>query len=225
MSALGLQAFIDVLGSTTNAGAGPVTSEELQPVIADIGVAFTVINDVLDHADRQAQLAVTAATDAAAQIEKVGQDLNDITGHTYRVVIPHSLSWLAGYVVTTWIDPIRGRLDKAESSIRFILGWRGQIDTWRHDHVDPTLAAYEGFRKWFDTWPQGVLFKWHDWFQHPARFASWAAPTLVRPIVSDLGTPAYQAERDVLALTMVDAWSEVPNRTWEAILRWVVTDS
>lgn len=227
MGVAGLVAIAKDIGDfvTGQAGPNPLTVDDLAGTLSDIQAAFMMINDALDHADREANLAVTAATSAATQAEAVGQDVNDITRHTYTVVIPHSLSWLAGYVVTTWVDPIRKRLDTDEHQIKFLMGWRGQIDTWRHKTVDPELARWRAFDKWFKTWPTALLNQWHEWMQHPARFGSYWAPYLVRPIVAWLGAQSHRTERDVLSLMMVDAWEDDPNLTWEAILRWVVKDS
>lgn len=224
MSALGIQVFIDALGQSNEAGGSPVTGDDLVPILDNIAGGFTIVRDVFDHADAKANEAVTAATDAATQIAAVGQDVNDITGHTYRVVIPHSLSWLAGYVVTTWIDPIRKDIDTVKSSVSFLMGWRGQIDTWRKDHVDPTLTKYLAFKTYFDGWPTTALTTLHGWLTKPAEFAQWAAPPLIGPIVSYIASPAHKQSRDVLTLALVDAWSERPIDTWEAILRWVITD-
>lgn len=209
--------------SPSAAGPNPITVDDLVPILDDINYRFTVIADVFQAADDSAAKSVTAATDAATQMEVVGQNVKDITEHTYTIVIPHSLSWLAGYIVSHFISPLEDRVGKLESSVAFLLGWRNQIDDWRHLFVDPHLEQWIGFKQFFDGWPQGVLFRWHDYFDNPGHFAEWATPPLVGPIVAYLGQPAHETSRDNLSRIMVDAWTEVPNDIWESILRWSVT--
>jgi len=217
---IGVGEALDALSG--NAGGANVTFDDLSAVLINIRAGFLMINDALDHADREANLAVTAATEAATQAEAVGQDVNDITRHTYTVVIPHSLSWLAGYVVTTWVDPIRHTLATHEHQIKFLMGWRGQIDTWRHKTVDPELGRWRAFDRWFKTWPTSTLNRYHQWLLHPADFGKFWAPYIVRPLVAWLGSQAHTQERDVLSLMLVDSWTDDTNLVWEAILRWVV---
>lgn len=219
-------ALLDIgqaLDAFSGGGQAPITSDELVPILQNIKAGFLVINDALQHADREANLAVTAATDAASEAEAVGQDLNDITRHTYTIVIPHSMSWLAGYVVQTWVDPIRKQLAAHEHQIKFLMGWRGQIDTWRHKTVDPELKQWRAFDKWFKTWPTKLLTQWHNWMLHPADFGKFWAPYIVRPLVAWLGSQAHTQERDVLSVMLVQAWSDDPNLVWDAVLQWVVT--
>ena len=219
---------LDAIGAAINggtAGANPVTGEELGIALADISYRFSVVAAILTDADRAASESVTAATDAATQIEEVGSDVKNITEHTYNTVIPHSLSWLAGYVVVTWIDPIRARLDKDESDIRFLMGWRSQIDTWRQKFVDPNVEKWVGFKQWFDGWPQGVLFKWHDWFEHPDNFASWATPPLVGPIVAYLAARGHEQTRDNLSDILASAWQDDAERIWQYVQHWLLSDT
>jgi hypothetical protein len=209
--------------SPSNAGPNPITVDDLVPILDDIDYRFSIIADAFAAADRSAQQSVTAATDAATQLEEVGQNVKDITERTYTVVIPHSLSWLAGYLVSHFITPLEERVGKLESTVAFILGWRNQIDTWRHAFVDPNVEKWIGFHEFFVGWPQAVLFRWHDYFDNPSHFAEWATPPLVGPIVAYLAASEHRTSRDNLARIMVDAWDEVPNDVWISILKWSVT--
>lgn len=224
MSALGAGYVIDQIINPSDAGPGTPTWDELVPRFQDIKYMLQVLDDALQNADAVATSSVTVATDAATQAEKIGQNVKDIVHHTYDVVIPHSLSWLAGYIVSHFITPIHERLDKDESNIRFLLGWRAQIVAWRNEFVDPNIELWVGFRKFFDGWPQGVLFRWHDYFEHPGNFADWAAPPLIGPLVSYLAAPEHKTTRDALASIMVNAWTEETNTVWESVLRWAVSD-
>lgn len=218
---IGVGEALDALAG--QAGGSNVTWDDLSAVLVNVKAGFLMVGDALDHADKRANHAVTAATDAATEAEAVGQDVNDITRHTYTVVIPHSLSWLAGYVVTTWIDPIRKQLTDDDHRIKFLMGWRGQVDTWRHKTVDPELARWRAFDKWFKTWPTITLNQWHEWMTHPTDFGKHWAPYIVRPLVAWLGSQAHTQERDVLSLMLVNAWTDDTNLVWEAVLQWVVS--
>lgn len=223
-TSIGLGVLIDSLANPDSAGTGPVDWESFQVILGEISNALQIIADTMDAADSNTQEAVTAATDAATQIEEVGADLKAITEHTYGTVIPHSLSWLAGFIVSHWIDPLRRDVAYLKERVAFLLGWRGQIDSWRRNFVDPNVEKWVGFRQWFDTWPQSVLFRWHEWFERPDEFAQWATPPLVGPIVSYLAGKEHTVSRDNLSLIMTQAWQEVPNRTWELILQYMVTE-
>lgn len=221
--AAGVGAVIDLI-PTDQAGSDPVTWDDLGVILSEISTVLKVLSQTMDDADSNLQEAVTAATDAATQIEEIGADVKDITEHTYTVVIPHSLSWLAGYIVSHWIDPLRADVAWLKDRVNFLLGWRGQIDSWRRNFVDPNVEKWVGFRQWFDTWPQSVLFRWHEWFARPDEFAQWAAPPLIGPLVSYLAAQGHEQARDNLSLILTAAWQEVPNRTWELLLQYMVTD-
>lgn len=224
MSILGvLDVLARALISPAAGGPRPITVDDLVPIMDDISYRFSIVGDVLKAADDSASRAVIVASDTATQAEVIGQDVKDITEHTYGVVIPHSMSWLAGYLVSHFIAPLQERMSKAESDIRFLLGWRSQIDVWRHDFVDPNVEKWIGFHEWFTGWPQGVLFRWHDYFDNPAHFADWATAPLVGPIVAYLAAAEHRQSRDNLSRIMVDAWEEVPNDVWISILKWSVT--
>lgn len=225
MSVGSLLGIADILDKFSGGGPAAITADDLVPVLQDIKAGFSVVNDALDSADKQANLAVTVATRAGDEAGAIGQDVNDLIDHTYRVVIPHSLSWLAGYVVTTWIDPLRKDITELDHRVSFLEGWRGQIDSWRHTWVDPELRQWHGFRVWFDTWPRKDLTQLHEWMTKPATWGDYLAPYIVRPLVSWLLSKEHTIERDMVSLAMVDAWTDDPNLTWEAILRWVVKDT
>lgn len=207
------------------AGPRPLTVDDMMPVFSDLQYRFSVIADVLDAADQAARNSVTAATDAATQAEVIGQDVKDITEHTYTIVIPHSLSWLAGYIVSHFIAPIEQRLNKDESDIRFLMGWRGQIDVWRHQFVDPNVERWVGFHEWFVTWPQSILFRWKGYFDHPDEFGSWAAAPIIGPLVAYLAAPEHKTTRDNLTRVMSQAWSEESSRVFDDMLTFLLSDT
>lgn len=221
--ATGLGVLIDTLDGSAGGGNAQVTQDDLVPVIRDIVAAFTVIKDALDAADKAATASVTAATDAATQIEQIGSDVKDITEHTYQVVIPRSMSWLAGYLISGAVDQVRSVIGADLHKIDFLDGWRGQIDTWRNDHVDPELTAWRSFKAWFDTWPTSILTTWHGWFQRPAEFGAWAAPPLIGPLVSYLADGQHKRLRDDLSLILVKAWTDEPTLVMDAVIAWLVS--
>lgn len=186
--------------------------------------AWNVVNDVFGAAKGAEAISQGVSHDAGVKIEAIGRYTKDITEHTYNIVIPHSLSWLYGYIESKDLVPLRQRLGRDESNIRFLLGWRGQIDNWKNNYVDPQLAKDKAFIQWFDTWPLQVVSRWHQWFQHPEQFAQWATPNLIGPIISYLAAPPDKKSRDALSLVMVRAWAEAPESTFEAVTAWLVTE-
>jgi hypothetical protein len=223
MSAIsaGAGAFIDKITGTSLAGSGTVDVDNLNNVLGDIVNVLVILKDTMDAADSTSTEAVTAATDAATQIEEIGQDVKDITEHTYQVVIPHSMSWLAGYIVSHFIDQLRRAVAILNQEVAKIEQWEAEIKVWRARFVDPNVTLWVGFRQWFDTWPRGVLERWHMYFTHPDQFAQWAAPPLIGPLVSYLAAPAHKQTRDSLTLILLKAWSEEPTRVLDAIEMWL----
>ena len=223
MSAIGvgLGYFIRALTNPAPAGSGSVNPDELNSILGNVVDALQIIKDTFDAGDNASNEMVTAATDAAQQIETIGQNLKDITEHTYGVVIPNSLSWTIGYVVSHLIDPLRRSIAILNLEVAKLEQWEAEIKVWRARWVDPQLALWVGFRQWFDEWPRGVLFTVHDWLQHPNVFAQWAAPPLIGPLVSYLAGQPHKQSRDALALIMVNAWSEEPIRVLDAIEMWL----
>ncbi len=204
------------------AGPGAVTVDDLVPVLEDISYRFSIVADVFQAMDQQANSSVTAATEAATQIEVIGQDVKDTTERIVQTILPHSMSWLSGYLVSHFISPLEARMSAAESNIRFLLGWRDQIDAWRKEFVDPNVELWVGFRQFFDGWPQGILFRWKDYFDNPDHFAQWAAAPLIGPLVAYLAAPEHKQTRDNLTEIMANAWSEDTNPVWEAMLQFLV---
>ena len=226
MSAVaGLQILGNALINPSAAGPRQVTLDDLVPVLEDIAYRFSIVSDVLQDADNQATSSILAATEAADQAEVIGQDVKDITEHTYTVVIPHSMSWLAGYIVSHFITPLEERVGKLESSVAFLMGWRGQIDSWRRNFVDPNVEKWVGFREWFDAWPQGILFRWKDYFDNPVHFADWATAPLVGPIVAYIADPAHKQTRDNLTLILSGALRDDSQRVYNDVLSWLLSDT
>lgn len=186
--------------------------------------AWNVVNDVFGAAKGGEAISQGVSHDAGDKVEAIGKYVKDITEHTYNVVIPHSLAWLDGYINSHEITPIKRRLAADESQIRFLMGWRGQIDSWRRNYVDPNLAAWVTFHKWFNGYPLASVNELHDWLTKPGTFGKWAAPAIAAPFVAYLGDKHNEAVRDSLTLIMVDAWQEKPDLVWDGLLEWLVAN-
>lgn len=186
--------------------------------------AWNVVNDVFGAAKGGEAISQGVSHDAGVKIEAIGHYVKDITEHTYETVIPHSLAWLYGYTESHDIVPLRNRMARAESSLRFLFGWRAQIDVWRRDWVDPNISEWRAWRAWFSGWPLATITQLYNWIHHPSTFGDWAAPYIVWPLIDYLAAHNDEKARDAFALVMVDAWAEDPNLTWEAVLRWLVAN-
>lgn len=215
--------LIGALRNATAAG-GTLNADSIQPLVSLVQYLADYVRDVFENADSNAGRDAALGGYAGDDIAQVAQDLADITDHTYTVVVPHSLAWLRGNVIVTLVDPLRKLVAGINREVKFLLGWRSQIDTWRNKFVDPNLSLWIGFHKWFYQWPIGVLRTWHDWFQHPAQFAAWATPPLIGPIIGYLADPAHELTRDNLSQIMLNAWHERPDATWDKLLAYMVTD-
>lgn len=213
------------LTSPGAAGPGAVTVDDLVPILRDIEYRFSVIADVLQAADQQADASVTAATEAATQIEVIGQDVKDTTDRIVDTILPHSMSWLSGYIVSHFITQLQQAVSALQHDVAFLMGWRGQIDAWRHDFVDPNVTLWVGFREFFDGWPQGILFRWKDYFDNPDHFAQWATAPLVGPIVAYLADPAHKTTRDNLMKVIADAWADDSSDVLSDVYAFLLADT
>lgn len=221
--AAALRAGLIWLGRKTIQGGIGSVKEALVNLGEWIDWLTSVIGDVFAAAKGAEDYSERWATEAGQQIAEIGSDLKQITDHTYQVVIPHSMSWLAGYAVTHWIDPIRADLQALHKAVNQLGLALAALQQWRQHRADPLLNAWAGFHEWFSGWPQSVLFRWHGYFQRPGEFGDWAAAPITGPIISYLADPQHKTSRDNLAAIMVDAWSAEPQVIWDAMLEWLVS--
>jgi hypothetical protein len=222
-------AAISILGGSLvnpdSAGPGAVTVDDLVPVLEDISYRFSIVADVFQAMDQQANASVTAATEAATQIEVIGQDVKDTTERIVQTIIPHSMSWLSGYIVSHFITQLQQAVKELQSNVSFLMGWRNQIDAWRNEFVDPNVELWVGFRQFFDGWPQGILFRWKDYFDNPDHFAQWAAAPLIGPLVSYLAAPEHKQTRDNLTDIIAKAWAEESDDILTAVYAFLLADT
>jgi hypothetical protein len=196
------------IGRVLGGGGGGVnapTWDDLVPLFSSLKYAIDVISHIFDEAGGLAAASRPLNGAAGAAITRIGADVKNITEHTYEVVIPHSLAWLKGDINRTLITPLWKYVIADHHLIEFLLGWRGQIDSWRHTWVDPELRDWHGFHKWFDTWPISVISTWRRWFAHPNEFGDWAAAPITGPLIGYLAEPAHVTSRDNLTQIVVDA--------------------
>lgn len=196
---------IGQLTSPSNAGPRPVTNDDLVPIVQRLGYESNLLDDVLAEADGLAATSVPVATDAGAAIARIGDDLKFITEHTYKVVLPHSMAWLHGAIVSKHITKLLADLTKLEKEVAALIKWRASEHSWRVKHVDPELAQYEKFQAAFNGWPTQVLTAVHGWFTTPQQFATFAVPVIVAPIVNYLSIGANRPTLDNLTLLILQA--------------------
>lgn len=184
--------------------------------------AWNVVNDVFKAAKGGEAISQGVSHDAGVKVEAIGRYVKDITEHTYTIVIPHSLAWLNGYINSREITPLKQRLARDESQIRFLLGWRGQIVAWRKSFVDPNISAWVAFHRWFNGYPLTDVNELHNWLTKPGTFGKWAAPVIAQPLTAYLAAHKDEKARDALALVMMEAWQEEPQLVWDNVLAWLV---
>jgi hypothetical protein len=208
-----------------SAGPGAITADDFVAIMRDIEYRFSLVADVFDNMDQQANASVTAATGAATQIEVIGQDVKDTTERIVQTIIPHSMAWLSGYIVSHFITQLQQSVKELQSNVSFLMGWRNQIDAWRNEFVDPNVELWVGFRQFFDGWPQGILFRWKDYFDNPDHFAQWAAAPLIGPLVSYLAAPEHKQTRDNLTDIIAKAWAEESEDILQSVYAFLLADT
>lgn len=148
--------------------------------------------------------------------EGVGKDWEQLAGeydatftHLTDTVIPRSLAHAVGYVFSTGIVPLRQQLRKVDSQLRFLMGWRGQIDTWRKHTVDPAITDWRQFHHWFDHNAAPIIATVDGWLKHPDRFAKWAVPILGDPLTVWFVNQAKRSTQDAVAAVLADRSPDV----------------
>jgi hypothetical protein len=213
------------LVNPASAGPGAITADDFVSIMRDIEYRFSLVADVFDDMDQQANSSVTAATAAATQIEVIGEDVKDTTERIVQTIIPHSMAWLSGYMVSHFISPLQSAVKELQSDVSFLMGWRNQIDSWRHEFVDPNVELWVGFRQFFDGWPQSILFRWKDYFDNPDDFAQWATAPLIGPLVAYLAAPEHKQTRDNLTDIIAKAWAEESQDILTSVYAFLLADT
>lgn len=153
---------------------------------------------------------------AQSRARQIGKDLEQIAGdqdwmwrHLTEVILPHTEAFLIGYVWSKGITPLKVRLAKDEKVLRFLMGWRGQIDYWRKYTVDPELAQWVSFLRWFNSNARAPIQTLAGWLKAPGTFSQWAVPIITAPLITYLADKASIATVDELARLVVDATPDV----------------
>lgn len=224
-----LSAIADsVIGWLSNPSAAGSTTEQLDVTIIDIVSMLEWLTQVTEDVAESLKSAVHRSTgdarDVGAALQHIGGDLYDITRHTYGVVIPHSQEWTYGRVERNIGAPLRRRVTRLESTARFLLGWRGQVDNWRNHYVDPQLEKDRRFVQWFDGWPKQSVTVVHAWLTHSQSFADFAVPRITLPMVAYIGRPAQRAILDALTREIVDASPDVWRHVEAAAVAVLLTE-
>lgn len=165
------------------------------------------------------------AKDTGAAFTELQDDSGQMWTHLYTRVLPHSLAHLEGKVGAEQIGPLHRYIKavavQADANLKQINSLLG----WQKNYVNPLLSGWREFIKWWDgnfSEPAVTLI---DWLQKPEDFAKWAAPPLAGALVAYYADPQHKRTRDNLTLTIVDAWSETPNRVLDAVLTWLTTSA
>lgn len=212
---LGIQRIFGDIGTVSDA---------LNQLGAGFDWLTNVVGDVFKNVRAAEHGAQAHAKGGGQALDQLGNDLKVITHHTYGTVIPNTIAWAMGFIVSHWIDPLRYDISVLRKQVRFLLSWRGQIDAWRHKWVDPELHKWHTFSDWFATWPLGVLTQWHQWFQRPGLFGVWATPPLVGPLIAYFADPAHDDTTDNLAAILVDSTPDVWRHVEQAAVRILHTE-
>ena len=204
--------WLGIQGILGNVGA---VADALQQLGSVVEWLTEVVQDVFGAAKGGEDYSEEWARRAGEQIDQMGSDIEDITVHTYLVLVPHSLAYLLGYIVSHYIEPIQRAIDNLQTRVGILEGFRRSTDEWRYKYVDPAIQGWKAFQEWFDSWPRGILFRWKDYFENPSHFADWATPPIVGPFIAYLANKDHSESRDNLTSIIID---DTPNR-WRHVER------
>jgi hypothetical protein len=206
--ATGVEAFAKAFQRGFGSETTPVTADTLSPLVATVEFVAETTDDTFRNADHESQLAANAGTDAGNQVGEIGLQLYNVTKRLIDTIIPGSMSWVRGDIILHDIDPLRKTVKDLGDKITGFVKFEDTIDAWRKTTVDPDLAKFLAFIKWFDTWPLQVLNTLHDWTQHPSDLARWITPYLAPVIVPYLGDKAQRALLELLTAELLSAISD-----------------
>ena len=164
-----------------------------------------VIDDVFAQAADQAAVGTVEAIAAGGDLRNAIQDVKFSIEHTYKTVIPHSMAWLKGDIVRLYITPLRSRVGKLENRVTALETWRADIHKWRIGVVDPTLADFHSFKRFWQSWPLDVVTQFRQWINKPDTFATYFTPVIVPRAIAYLGNDANLPLLDALLTELVDA--------------------
>lgn len=180
----------------------------------------------LTFSGQQEQGSVQYSDQYATQI---GHDFEQIEGttentisHVAFTILPNSLQYTVGYIVSRWIGPLQVRMTAAENFIQRVDDDVIAIHAWLFPYASNAVAEWYAFAKWWNAnfaAPADTLI---DWLKHPAHFGEWAAYPVLGPIIAYLQYPAHDEYRDALNTVVLRAWSEHPGDTLTEIELWLI---
>lgn len=219
-----VQVILNALGGAANAGnPQEALIVAVMNLSAQVRALASALGRYLHDVMGAWQFAKAHVIGAGQAIGDLGYDQRVMWHHLLTVILPDSLQYTVGYVFSKGIVPLRAQVAGLQNQIRFLLGWRGQIDTWRRDWADPNITAWRAWHAWFLGWPQTILLRWQRWFDRPAEFAAWAAAPLIGPTLGYYSDPAHQRSTDTLATIVVDATPDVWRHVEQAIVQILQT--
>lgn len=217
-------AILNALGGANNAG------DPLEEVKVGFIHIAEVIRNMADALSRLFggirgawQFAKPHTIGAAEAIGNTAYNQDQMWARLLDTILPHSLKWLDGALHKWAIGHFQPQINRLARSVKFLMGWRGQIDHWRKTQVDPELHKLMSFRKLILGWPMDILKTWRDWFAHPAHFAKWAAAPLIGPTLAYYADRKHKLSRDMLTATVVDATPDVWRHAEAATVRILLT--
>ena len=231
-----VQTFVKAMGWLSGSISTGPSNEALAVTLADTrGQLVRAVNQlvhyiaVLTFIGRQEYGAWKGAVGRGAG---VGADITAIVSaeqqQWHRLlndILPASLRWLEDDIAKRHLGDLSKRIAALEKLVHDLYKWRAQITNWQGRVVNPTLESYSTFWQYFNARPKAALDVWVRWFEHPNEYADWSTPILAQTLVAYLAHPEAKILRDTLAGMMVDAWTDDANAVWQAMERWLTSNT
>jgi hypothetical protein len=97
--------------------------------------------------------------------------------------------------------------------------------TWRAKIADPRLNQWVKFYAAWKTTYAPPLRTLRDWLKHPAHLASFALPSIVAGLPSQLRQSGSLSSATSIELALVTTWTERPDMVYNAVINWLVTEA
>lgn len=214
--------LVGILANPSSAGPTPITADELAPLVSVVRFDNQLLDDVLGEAHSKILESQPYANEAALGYRELAQAMDGVVRHIIWTIIPGSIRWVEGDLVRRFIAPMQGDIAALKTTVGILTGRVNSLQWWQDHWIIPRIESlYPWWLKWSPT-IDGAPWSLVYLLRYPEQFSQYLAAPMTGVIVSYLGQRAHKTTRDNLTMIMLNAFSEQPAFTLDAMERWLL---